>query len=229
MQGAVWHFLNDTLIPLFFKYQDFHVRCSWAFRIFDCDNSKSIDVTEFGDSIKVKLSCIFSSSGKICITFDIVTIRKSGRYLKELVSLTVSLLEIKTRLLRTWFRFACKSVLPYMQCVSRSLTKYHCPCLKSLDIHKIIHFQEEQPRGSDRRELLWASNKGLKDGQHHHRGLQELHWWLLFIIKQFHWWLKNRMLELHVRALVLRSFLHANQATNRFQRNCYGFKNGLFL
>ena len=47
------------LSPCFFKYQDFHVRCSWAFRIFDCDNSKSIDVTEFGDSIKVKLSCIF--------------------------------------------------------------------------------------------------------------------------------------------------------------------------
>ena len=29
------------------------MRCSWAFRIFDCDNSKSIDVKEFGDSVKV--------------------------------------------------------------------------------------------------------------------------------------------------------------------------------
>ena len=48
--------LWDGLIPSFHDrvfFQDFHVRCSWAFRIFDCDNSKSIDVTEFGASVKV--------------------------------------------------------------------------------------------------------------------------------------------------------------------------------
>ena len=47
---------HSELIPSFSDrvfFQDFHVRCSWAFRIFDCDNSKSIDVTEFGASVKV--------------------------------------------------------------------------------------------------------------------------------------------------------------------------------
>ena len=30
----------------------FHEQIQWAFRIFDCDNSKSIGIDEFGDSVK---------------------------------------------------------------------------------------------------------------------------------------------------------------------------------
>ena len=30
----------------------FHEQVQWAFRIFDCDNSKSIAVDEFGESVK---------------------------------------------------------------------------------------------------------------------------------------------------------------------------------
>lgn len=30
----------------------FHEQIQWAFRIFDCDNSKSIAIEEFGDSVK---------------------------------------------------------------------------------------------------------------------------------------------------------------------------------
>ena len=47
------HYGLNPRLSLTEFFQDFHVRCSWAFRIFDCDNSKSIDVTEFGASVKV--------------------------------------------------------------------------------------------------------------------------------------------------------------------------------